>query len=988
MAKLWMRRSLNAFLLICLVGSTFNAEVQASKRPDPPESSSIRQQAEGDRATLPTGFQIVSSTSTSLVLDIQAPSYSIGTVLREGKSCQTLKADGYFQTSLPGEPGLLSAGVMIGIPLNTTPSYTIQSIETVDLPGQIHLCPIATPVIQRHQIGLADYQGDVFIENPLAYSQAAYLPTHPVELVTNGMIRSQRVARLSFTPFLYSPARDELRFIRHIKLEIQLGNYKYVRTTLFAVDEGPFESLLQNTLINYDQALYWRLPRQQTPSMITKSTASRLMDQPVYKIQVDQDGLYQVTYTALQSAGVPVNNLDPRTFRLLNQEVEIPIYVFGEEDGVFNPGDYFLFIGQKITTKFTNSNIYWLNWGAENGMRMTPQDGTVHGADSPISFRTTLHLEENDLYVNDSPSGPQFDHWYWFLLTAYSGPVSHDFTFSLENLDVSSPTAKVGGLLKGYYADLHHHTLIYINGHLIDDHTWPIRSEYAFSIDIPTSYLVEGINTLTVTCPHDGDILYDYELVNWFEIDYSHTYTAENNLLGFDQPDQWQFQVGGFISNTIDVFEVTNPLTPTRILGGDIIPDGSDYQINFEQDFSGEHRYLVLSPSSWLTPVAITQDIPSNLKDPANGADYIIVSHADSLDAIQPLATYRASQGLRVKVVDVQDVYDEFNGGVFDPLAIQKFLAFAYSYWSPPAPTYVLLVGDGHYDFKDNYGDSGPNYIPPFLGEFDPWIGETASDNRFVTVSGDDILPDMFIGRLPSNSTYETTTMVNKILTYEQNPAQGDWNNELTFVADNADEGGNFPVYSDHIADNYLPTEYLAEKIYYSIPPYTDVADAQAAILHAINQGRLIVHYTGHASVAFWASEKLFSVSSIESLTNNGIYPLFLPMTCQEGYFIWPNFPSLAESLVRARDKGAIASFSPSGFGLASGHDLLAQGLYHAFFSDGTTQFGPATTFAKYYLDTNGPGYLDLIDTYNLFGDPATRLKIPSFLINIPLVFR
>ena len=96
--------------------------------------------------------------------------------------------------------------------------------------------------------------------------------------------------------------------------------------------------------------------------------------------------------------------------------------------------------------------------------------------------------------------------------------------------------------------------------------------------------------------------------------------------------------------------------------------------------------------------------------------------------------------------------------------------------------------------------------FPPFLGEFDPWIGETASDNRYVTISGDDILPDMYIGRLPANNASETTAMVNKILSYEQNPPQGDWVTQLTFVADNADAGGNFPALSDNIADHYLPT--------------------------------------------------------------------------------------------------------------------------------------------------------------------------------------
>ena len=92
-------------------------------------------------------------------------------------------------------------------------------------------------------------------------------------------------------------------------------------------------------------------------------------------------------------------------------------------------------------------------------------------------------------------------------------------------------------------------------------------------------------------------------------------------------------------------------------------------------------------------------------------------------------------------VVDVQDIYDEFNGGMFDPQAIHDFLAYAYAYWTPPAPSYVVLMGDGNYDFKDNIGMGETNYIPPYLADVDPWIGETAADNRYVTVSGNDILP-------------------------------------------------------------------------------------------------------------------------------------------------------------------------------------------------------------------------------------------------------
>ena len=976
MVRRWLYRLTIGLLMMGMVGTFFNPVAVASHISESLVPSSLGLETKANEAVLPPGFQIVSITPNSLVMDIQAPSYRLDPIKSEGQPCQSLQVDGYFQSSLPGEPGLPSIGVLLGIQPETNPSYIIRSIETADLPGRIYLCPQATPIIHSDQDGMVVNQGEIFQANNDIYSRDEFFPTQPVELVASGMIRSQRIARLSFSPFQYNPVTQVVRFVTRVSIEVQLAKNDIPWVPKGIVDEGLFEAVLQKTLINYEQARYWRIPAQQTPSVTTDSFSSIHKDQPAYKIQVDQDGLYQVTYSALQAAGVPVEGLDPRTFMLFNQGVEIPVYVIGEQDGVFDSTDYLLFYGQKIDTKFTSVNLYWLSWGNGTGLRMSTQDGTVHGANSPSSFRATLHLEENHQYSSSLPSGPQNDHWYWLSLNAYNGPISHDFNFLLQNFDSSSSSAVVRGLLKGYDANPQHHTQIFLNGNLIDDHWWPAGSEYAFSINTSATYLVNGSNTLTILVPFDEGFTLDYQKVNWFEIDFDHTYTAENDLLSFTQPDQQQFLISGFITNTIDVFEITNPTAPNRIIGGSIIPDNSLYKINFEQDSGGEHRYLAISSNGWLYPLSITEDTPSTLKASTNAADYILISHADFLGAIQPLAAYRASQGFRVKVVDVQDIYDEFNGGVFDPQAIQNFLSYTYSNWIAPSPSFVLLVGDGHMDFKNNYGNSGPFYIPPFLGGFDPWIGETASDNRYVTISGNDILPDMYIGRLPGNSVAETSAMINKILSYDQTPVQGDWNTQLTFVADNADSGGNFPVHSNLIADNYLPGGYTAEKIYFGLPPYGDPADAQAAIINAINQGRLIIHFTGHASIPFWASESLLSVDSIDSLTNTDTYPLFLPMTCQEGYFIKPTVPSLAESLVRVSGKGAIASFSPAGFGLANGHDILAQGLYQAFFNDGTTQFGAAATFAKFYLAANGPGFGDLIDTYNLLGDPASQLKI------------
>jgi len=311
---------------------------------------------------------------------------------------------------------------------------------------------------------------------------------------------------------------------------------------------------------------------------------------------------------------------------------------------------------------------------------------------------------------------------------------------------------------------------------------------------------------------------------------------------------------------------------------------------------------------------------------------------------------------------------------VFSPEAIKAFLSYAYQNWVAPAPAYVLLVGDGNYDYKDVYGSGEPNYLPPYLADVDPWFGETATDNWFVSVSGSDILPDMAIGRFPVRSAAEALTMVSKVINYEQNPPQGGWNGQLTFIADNKDSGGDFALESDSII-GYIPDFYTAEKIYYGVN-YTDISTTRTAIQNAFNQGRMIIHYAGHASTQNWASENLLRVSDLVNLTNADKQPLSLPMACLDGYFIWPGIPSLGESIVRKAGGGAIASWSPSGYGLTTGHMLLDKSLMGHLFDQNQTRLGYLTTQAKVDLFATSASYNDLVETFILFGDPALSMQI------------
>jgi len=286
-------------------------------------------------------------------------------------------------------------------------------------------------------------------------------------------------------------------------------------------------------------------------------------------------------------------------------------------------------------------------------------------------------------------------------------------------------------------------------------------------------------------------------------------------------------------------------------------------------------------------------------------------------------------------------------------------------------------------------------------------LGETATDNRFVTISGDDIVPDMNVGRLPANTVAETQVMVDKILQYETLTPEDAWTKNVLFVADNLEGGGgNFYELSDRIADGYadppantrelLPEDYARTKVYQGQTCLTQnpSVDCREEIIDTINTGAMFVSFIGHGTKTFWASEHLYDIPAIQGLGNGDRTPIMLPMTCNEGYFHEPKVgvESISEAGLRLDNGGSVASWAPTGYGLSTGHDYLERGFFLSVFHEGPDRrLGVSTTYGKLYLIANAPPgkYLDLIDTFLLLGDPALRLPVsveePERTLFLPL---
>jgi hypothetical protein len=529
--------------------------------------------------------------------------------------------------------------------------------------------------------------------------------------------------------------------------------------------------------------------------------------------------------------------------------------------------------------------------------------------------------------------------------------------------------------------NLDHHTRIFLNDVLVSDARWDGQIQFVQTAAVTPTLLAVGTNTITVELPGDTGAAVDSLYVNWLEVDYAARYVAQDNRLACGVPGvgDHRFQIGGFSSAEIEAFDVTDPSRPARLLNVQAEETrflGENgfltYTAVFEERAQAGARYLMQSPAQRRSPAGLVADAPSDWRNPTNGADEIILTYDGFYTDTLPLAAHRQAQGLRVQVVRVSDVYDEFSFGLETPQAIRDFLAYAYANWTPPAPRYVLLVGDANLDYLDRFGAGRPNCVPTFIFDADD-VGQTANDAWFGQVVDNAPVPDLAVGRLPARNPDDVRAMVAKIIAYETAPADV-WQGRLLFVADNVPE---HQAAAELWAAQVTPT-YRGQRIFAGrYPPGNPTAD----IVQGINRGAFLVTYVGHGNFdrwGVWSGGRLFDVTMIRELTNRERLPVVVTADCLNGFFVHPyTDDTMAEALVRKAEGGAIAAWSPTALGRLSHQVILFEEFFRVLLSTPAPVLGDVATTAKRNAFAQGVSP-EMIESFTLFGDPALRLRLTA----------
>jgi hypothetical protein len=282
----------------------------------------------------------------------------------------------------------------------------------------------------------------------------------------------------------------------------------------------------------------------------------------------------------------------------------------------------------------------------------------------------------------------------------------------------------------------------------------------------------------------------------------------------------------------------------------------------------------------------------------------------------------------------------------------------------------VVLVGDATYDPKGNLLVPTPG-VPTYLG-WTRYMGETAIDDWFAQIVGDDAMADLYLGRLPASDNTQAQDMVTKIITYEDAPKDQLWQKRLLLVAD--DEEPIFEQMNEAVSA-LVPPDYTLVKGYLET---TTASALKAQIIAEIDNedaGVLIVNYAGHGSLYGWA-HGIFETGDIPALSNDQRLPVMVLMTCLNGYFLKPSVRSFAEEILLAKTGGAVAAFASTSLTYPQPQKLLDQGFMEAVFQTGMTRLGQATSYAKQTLLANSTQEEDTANSFSLMGDPAMTLPV------------
>jgi hypothetical protein len=726
------------------------------------------------------------------------------------------------------------------------------------------------------------------------------------------------------------------------------------------------------------------------------------------RIGVDESGMYMITGEDLVSVGADIRHVDPGTFQMFSnggkplpedpnlsraeELTEVAIQIEANKGSTFKESDKIWFYGQApegweynpaigrnqyYRNPFTQQNVYWLLWGIQPGKRIQTIDYPINADLNAITIVPEIVHIEKDL-INTAHGGRQ---WFWCWIESESP----------SNLYFNWPVAYLQGEMS---LDLLIRATHFLSGVLqinINNRPWNgaenrriQESGHQAILYSGRTNLQHGTNRIDFTVSNSVSLYAD-----WIELRAYHRLTLESGPL-FLVPDttgSLLLEISG-ASDAIKCLDVSDYSNPREL----------HYTINEAEKTikcavrCTDHRFnqfVISSSDQARRPVSIQLVEKTNLRMDQVGADLLMISPGRFISSALAFQSFKEqTDELSVKVIDISGVFQDFGWGLPDPAALRDYLKFVYEQWSP-RPRYILLLGDGHYDYRSIETPAAPNWIPPYEPDFvfsdldgttDDWFTyfEPSKTISFVT------------GRIPARTLEDLDNYFQKVQDYRLDDYRGKWQSRIIFTADDEFKDG---IYKPFETEFLTATERLAQsidfqrfdqiKVYEIMYPLIERSErfvregATSALLSMVEQGALIWNYIGHANTQVFSDEYILNIDRDLRAINNINHPFFCyAAACQFARFDESMVQSGAEAFIFHPGGGAIAVIASTRDVYQNSNMTLLNSFYSHLFEGGnpTIRIGDALTLAKQeHIEIRENN-----EKFHLIGDPTLTLRLPE----------
>lgn len=569
---------------------------------------------------------------------------------------------------------------------------------------------------------------------------------------------------------------------------------------------------------------------------------------------------------------------------------------------------------------------------------------------------------------------PYSDYGYYFLTENDDEPL----TVSSEEMAATN-----------YPSAADYHTL-----HEVDDYSWyhggrNLFDKTLYTIGTPQNYTLAATGTsgtLSLALTYNES----FEAIVAVNDSVVGTISQKVSLGSYTEAEErvWNYALDGTL-------KAENTVTITQTSGGNVRLDYLSLRLNTPKvmdDFQSatppvpEFVYGIMNQDHHAdTPVDMVIIIPTNQQ---------VLAQAERIRT-----WHEQSDGLRVRIVPADELYNEFSSGTPDATAYRRYLKMLYDRARTDAdiPRYLLLFGDGAWDNRMNSSDWAGYTPDDFLLCYESensfsHVNCYVSDDFFCLLDDEEEIqqksgeylgkPDMAVGRFPARTAEEAEILVDKTLNYAANKYAGPWQNVICVMGDDGNENIHMAT-ADRVAtlvENTYPG-YQVKKIYWDAyrrtPSSTGYSypDVTRLIKQQMTDGALMMNYSGHGAAYALSHELVMKLADFESSATNNL-PLWMTASCDIMPFDGQE-ENIGETVMLSKRGGGVAFFGTTRTVYATYNEQMNLLFTKYVLKPGYT-IGEAVRQAKCNLVSEGRDTSPNKLQYTLLGDPALRLACPS----------